>query len=1185
MVYGRTQNLIWRDFMKKSDTCTLYALGNVTIRNHEAVLQMVEPYHKALKNVGLFSHLILFSHTEKRIAHHLCKIKGIDEQAGIVITDNLDIPDQAIIYDIKPYFPCEERLYPMESPVKGAETIQGIDGSYQNTLKKEDLPQAITVEPIGVFKHLGEQGTLIMNNEFAWNDQETSEYIRVIWWFNRFDESRYRRILVCKPPYENAPKSGMFATRSPVRPNPIASTIVKVGKRKGNRIAVDGFDGFDNSVILDILPYDPVQETVDDATVPLWLAHWESHKTFDPHRPIGPHLSLETSDTERFIEAYITPKRQWPVSPIGAPAKGTDDEQIMVKNAWRNNLKHINVMIPKNKITVITGVSGSGKSTLAFDTLYTESSRQFLSIMNNEHGIQKPEVDEITGLQPAVGIGQRTPSLNPRSTVGTFSGVSELLRSMFATIGVRHCEHCHRSIEALSEGAIISTVRKLQKERDLVVTPFASEEKTVPNLPFEEMVKKALTDGRGAIFVMIDGQDYLLQTKLFCYHCNRMMFDTNPSIFSANNPEYMCKTCKGLGYEMAINPDRIVSNPDRSILDGASSFWGDMRKFREKPNANWMKGEVLALAEEMGVDLELPWKELPKEYRQQVLYGTPGKKVSFSYQNPNGRRGTIEREVAGAANTLKRLLIEGVASEGKNAVVQGYMDQMICSSCNGEKIGLAGRLVEINGMRYPEAEQLSIAGLNEWTKTLSLTEPKHDRVAIIREAIVEQNQRMISMGLGYLSLNRPIPTLSGGEIRRLQLASQFGTNLSNMMYVMDEPTKGLHPKDYEKLMEKIKELRDKRNTIIMVEHKNEIIRQADYIIDIGQGAGQYGGEVIACGTLEEIQANPRSITGKSIDKPSESHPRKTTQKTNAIEIKGAKGHNLKNIDVLFPLNSFICVTGVSGSGKSSLVSQTLYPAVASRLGERVAECLPYEEIAGADRVRDVVLVSQKPIGRTPKSTPATYSGVFDLIREEFARTSDAKKRKMAEEHFSFNGKKGQCEVCNGLGQIKVPMSFMDDIWVLCHHCHGRRYREEILEVRYKGRSIFDVLDSEVRDACALFEESEKITHILSVLNDVGLSYIKLGQSATTLSGGEAQRLKLGKELTNGSSTDTLYILDEPTSGLHVQDTENLIGVLRKLVAKGNTVVAVEHNPDFVRWCDYEIQLGYEGGEGGGYLIG
>ncbi len=1171
--------------MKKSDACLLNPLGNVTIQNRQAILRMVDPYHKALKNIGHFSHLILFSHNNQRITHHLCKIAGIDEPAGIVITDNTDIPDQAIIYDIKPYFPCEERLEPMEHRIEGTKKAQAIDRSYQNRLKKEELPQAIAIEPKGVFKHLGEQGTLIMNDDFDWRDQETCEFIRVIWWFNRFDESRYRRIMACKPPYEKAPECGIFATRSPVRPNPIASTIVKVVKQKGNRIAVDGFDGFDNSVVLDVLPYDPDQEKVEDATVPLWLAHWESHKSFDSQRPISESMSLQASDAERFMETFISQKRQWPVSSIGVSSQSANDEQIMVKNAWRNNLKHISVMIPKNKITVITGVSGSGKSTLAFDTLYTESSRQFLSIMNNDHSIQKPEVEEITGLQPAVGIGQKTPSLNPRSTVGTFSGVSELLRSLFTTIGVRHCEHCHRPIEALSEGAIISTLKTLQKERDLVVTPFASEDKTTPNLLIEEMVKKALGEGRGAILVMIDGQDYLLQTKLFCYHCNRMMFDTNPAIFSANNPEYMCKTCKGLGYEMTVNPDRVVSNPDRSILDGASLFWGDMRKFREKPNANWMKGEVLALAEEMGVDLELPWKDLPEAYRQKVLYGTPGKKVSFSYQNPNGRRGTIEREVAGAVNTLKRLLIEGVASERKSAVVEAFVEQMTCSSCNGEKIGLTGRLVEINGTRYPQVEQFSITALNQWVETLSLAGPKHDRVAIIREAIVEQNQRIISMGLGYLSLNRPIPTLSGGEIRRLQLASQFGTNLSNMMYVMDEPTKGLHPKDYEKLMEKIKELRDNKNTIIMVEHSNEIIRQADYIIDIGQGAGQYGGEVIACGTLEEIRGNPRSITAKFVDKPTQSHPPKKVKKTDAIGIKGAKGHNLKNLDVFFPLKSFICVTGVSGSGKSSLVSQTLYPAVASRLGERVAECLSYDEITGADRVREVVLVSQKPIGRTPKSTPATYSGVFDLIREEFARTSDAQKHKMTEEHFSFNGKKGQCEVCNGLGQIKVPMSFMDDIWVLCHHCHGRRYREEILEVRYKGRSIFDVLDCEVRDALTLFEESEKITHILSILNDVGLSYIKLGQSATTLSGGEAQRLKLGKELTNGSSTDTLYILDEPTSGLHVQDTENLIGVLRRLVAKGNTVIAVEHNPDFIRWCDYEIQLGYEGGEGGGYLIG
>jgi len=1168
---------------KQTHLCTLKSIGNCTNQNDETVFRIAQPYIKALKQLSHFSHLIMFTHNKNDIKHYVCKAHHVDEKRGVIITDNINIPNNTIIYDIKPYIPCEDRIIQnKDNHRKDLDRIQKT--TYQNMLTLEDLPEQIDIESKGIFKHLNGRGTLIINDEMK-QELIQNNFARVIWWFNQFEDKRFRNTLVCNPPYENAPKTGIFAARSPVRLNPIASTVVKIVDITGNLITVEGFDGYDNTVILDIISYEEGKETVENAIVPEWLSHWENHKSFRKEKVIERELTLQISDTDRFIQKYFDQKKARSSKITHHENINTDYKHITVKNAWKNNLKNINVTIPKNQITVITGISGSGKSSLAFDTIYAESNRQFLSIMNNNNSIQKPEVDEITGLQPAVGIGQKTPPANPRSTVGTFSGIAELLRSLFTTIGVRHCEHCHHPVEILSEGAIIYLLKAIMNEKPVHMRPHGSTERIDLKEQVETQIKKALKTGNGALIATIEDNEYLLQTKLFCYHCNTMMFDTTPAMFCANNPEYMCKTCKGLGYELTINPDKVISNPEISILDGASIFWGSLRKFKEKPNANWMRGEVLALAEDMNVDLEKPWKELPEEYKQGVLFGTKGKKVSFSYKNANGRRGTIEREVAGIVNTLKRLLKEGVASEGKNSVVEQFVEKTPCTSCGGEKITEIGRLVEINGMRYPECEQMSIQALIKWIEGLELTKSKHESSQVIRDKILFQTKRMIDMGLGYLSLNRAMPTLSGGEIRRLQLASQFGTNLSNMLYVMDEPTKGLHPQDYSKLMNKIKELRDKENTIIMVEHRNEVIKEADYIVDIGKGAGQYGGEVIACGTLEEIQVNPNSITAQYIhNNPKEKPPATKNHKGKKINVIGATGHNLKNIDVAFPLNSFIGITGVSGSGKSSLVSQTLYPAVASRLGKKTGDCLPYLDIKGADQIKDIILVSQKPIGRTPKSTPATYSGVFDLIREVFARTKEAKELKFGKEHFSFNGKRGQCQVCNGLGQLKIPMSFMDDIWIPCHHCNGKRYREEILEVHYKGMTIYDVLDTEVRDALEIFKTNKKIHHILSTLIDVGLSYIKLGQSATTLSGGEAQRLKLGKELTNTTATDTLYILDEPTTGLHFQDTQNLVNVLKKLVEKGNTVIAIEHNTDFISACDYEIQLGYGGGEKGGFVV-
>jgi excinuclease ABC subunit A len=661
-----------------------------------------------------------------------------------------------------------------------------------------------------------------------------------------------------------------------------------------------------------------------------------------------------------------------------------------------------------------------------------------------------------------------------------------------------------------------------------------------------------------------------------------------PSMFSYNHPDYMCPVCKGLGEEMEVDKELIISNPELSLLDGASKWWGDLRKYSKNMNANWMKGEVFALADDMGIDLEKSYKLLPESFKNQILYGSNGKKVKLIYENKNGRKGEIERPAEGAVNTIKRLFKDNNGETAKK-MINSFMRRTRCSSCHGERLNEEGRLVSILKKRYPDAVKMNISELQQWLDYLceSLPKEKLDKVYLIINDLKSQLKKLINVGLSYLALDRSISTLSGGESSRIKLASQFNTSLTNILYVMDEPTMGLHPSDYQFLIQTIKDLKDVGNTIIMVEHKRDIISQADYIIDIGPGAGKYGGEIIAKGTIEEIIHNSSSITGKYLAKDKNILKQRLTKKENGKKIKlsGARLNNLKNIDVSFPLEKFICVTGVSGSGKSSLVSMTLYPAICNALGENVSGALDLDSIKGVEYINKINWVSQQPIGRTPRSNPATYTGVFELIREVFTKKKNAKDLGFKKEHFSFNSKKGQCEVCKGAGRTQVPMHFMPDICILCSHCHGQRYKKEILEIKHKGHSIFDILELSVDDALKLFEDNEKISKILSMLHDVGLGYMKLGQSALTLSGGEAQRIKLAKALYQNNSDNCVFILDEPTTGLHFADIEKLIDIIKKLTDQGNTVISIEHNLDFICHSDWIIDLGPQGGEHGGYVIG
>lgn len=1151
----------------------IHPIGFIKKTEESTILQVSKKYCKALKHLDKFSHCIIFSYYDKILTYNVSKIIHINLNDGLIVIDKTAINNNEKIYDIKPYFPCEDKII-----IPDNKKLRNEITSRNNSIKPKSTTYTVLTEdieliPKAIFNNIRGNPIITINDKRLMDITAKNKYLKIIWWFGRFDSNQFRRTLTTKPPYENAPECGIFATRSPVRPNPIACTIVQVEETAENRMTVSGFDGFDKTEIIDILPYNPEDDFVNNAIIPEWLDLWEDHKSFIKKQDIPTDIILEKSSTNMFIESVIKDKIKCRSDDKIISEEPINHDTISVKNAFENNLKNIDIDIPKNKITVITGVSGSGKSTLAFDTIYNESNRQFMSIMSNDLSFQQANVDQITGLIPAVAIGQKTPYLNPRSTVGTFSGVSELLRQLYTNISTRHCENCHHGVDVLTKAEITSYIKSLKT--DYKIYPYRKTEPTD--------IDSALKQGQGALNLNTNNKTYTLQTRLFCFNCGSMMFETTPGMFSPNNPDHMCHTCKGLGYETKITIDFIVDKPELSILDGASCFWGDMRKFKDKPNANWMRGEVIALAIAHNVDLELPYRDLPASFKNELLYGNNGKKLKFKYKTSSGKGGYIEKEATGAVNTIKRLLIEG-SSNSVNTIVDRYTKKVPCTSCSGECLAPTGRLSEINGIRYPVAERMSITTFKDWLQNLELPNSKFLKVEILINKLIFQLNRIIDMGLGYLSLSRQIPTLSGGELRRLQLSSQFGTNLSNMLYVLDEPTKGLHPSDYSKLMNKIIELRDRDNTIILVEHTREIINNADYIIDIGKGAGKYGGKIIAKGSVEEIKRNPNSITGKYL-----SHEKKTRKIINpttpsSIAVIGAKGHNLKNIDVKFPLGKFTCVTGVSGSGKSSLVASTLYPAIAERLGQISETSLEYDEITGTEKIKGVMLVSQKPIGRTPKSIPATYTGAFDLIRNIYSQTDQAKALNYSKEYFTFNGKKGQCEVCNGLGQLKIPMNHMDDIWIACSHCKGRRYKEEILKIKYKGHSIYDVLELEVSDALKLFKDDPKIIQILGMIDNVGLSYLKLGQSATTLSGGEAQRLKLAKELCKGNTSGRVYILDEPTTGLHFADTERLTSILKNLVNNGNTVIAIEHNIDFIAEADHVIELGPCGGEKGGYII-
>ena len=913
-------------------------------------------------------------------------------------------------------------------------------------------------------------------------------------------------------------------------------------------------------------------------------------------------------------------------------------EEIIIKNAKEHNLKNINLKIPKNKMVVVTGLSGSGKSSLAFDTLYAEGqrryveslssyARQFLGIM------EKPDVESITGLSPAISIDQKTTSRNPRSTVGTVTEIYDYIRLLYARIGVPYCPNCGKKIEKQTIDQIVDTIYTYPEgTRIQIMSPIVRSKKGEYRKLLDDMQKNGFVRAKidGQIYELTDDIDLDRQKKhtidvivdrlvikpeirsrltesietamqfaenlvridfvgegekIFssnyaCTDCGFSFEEITPRMFSFNNPMGACPECSGIGYLMKMDEDLIIPDKNLTLYDGVKCFGASTMKRGDTMAKMYFE----AIGKHYGVDIKKKIKQLPRDFIEKILYGTGDEAIDFEYTSSAGTR-KFRQPFEGVLPTLDRRYRE-TKSQGMRDFYEMYMSESPCYTCNGARLKKEVLSIKVGSKNINEFTDMSIIQIKNYIEKLKLNKTQE---MIAEQIFIELNKRLqflIDVGLEYLTLSRPAGTLSGGESQRIRLATQIGSGLSGVMYVLDEPSIGLHQRDNDKLIATLKKMRDLGNSLIVVEHDEDTMYAADQIIDIGPGAGVHGGKVIAQGTVEDIKACKNSITGQYLSGVKKIEVPKVRRKSNghSIEIKGAAEHNLKNIDVKIPLGVFNCVTGVSGSGKSTLINEVLYNYVARELYGTHVKPGKCKGIKGLTNIDKVINIDQSPIGRSPRSNPATYTGVFDLIRDLFAETNEAKMRGYQKGRFSFNVAGGRCEACQGDGVVRIEMNFLPDIYVPCEVCHGTRYNRETLEVKYKGKSISDVLDMTVEEALDFFANMPKIKTKIQTLADVGLGYIKLGQPSTTLSGGEAQRIKLATELSKRATGKTLYILDEPTTGLHIADVHKLIDILQRLVDTGNTIIVIEHNLDLIKTADNIIDLGPEGGEAGGQVI-
>jgi excinuclease ABC subunit A len=912
---------------------------------------------------------------------------------------------------------------------------------------------------------------------------------------------------------------------------------------------------------------------------------------------------------------------------------------IDIRGARTHNLKNLDLSLPRDKLIVLTGLSGSGKSSLAFDTIYAEGqrryveslsayARQFLSMM------EKPDVDHIDGLSPAISIEQKSTSHNPRSTVGTVTEIYDYLRLLFARVGTPHCPEHGVTLEAQTVSQMVDQVLALPEgERVMLLAPVVQDRKgehvqlmrdlqaqgfiraridgevyelddppkldlrrkhsidaVVDRLKVKQDLRLRLAESFETALSMADGvarvafmddperDELVFSDRFACNICGYSLTELEPRLFSFNNPSGACPECDGLGVKQFFDPARVVVNPELSLAGGAIRGW-DRR-------TTYYFQMIRSLAEHYRFDIETPYRELPEDIRQIILFGSGREKIAFRYSNSRGREIRQLHRFEGVIPNLDRRFRETESSAVRDELAR-FLNSQPCPECDGTRLNRSARNVFVAGRSLPEISAMSVGHAREFFRGLQLEGWRATIAAKVVKEIGERLGFLSDVGLDYLSLDRSADTLSGGEAQRIRLASQIGSGLVGVMYILDEPSIGLHQRDNKRLLGTLLHLRDLGNTVIVVEHDEEAILTADHVVDLGPGAGVHGGRLVAAGTPEEVKQNPQSLTGqylsgrRAIALPEERIPADPARQ---LVVRGARGNNLRGIDAAVPLGLMTCVTGVSGSGKSTLINDTLYKAVAEKLNRTSRNAAPYDTISGLELIDRVIDISQSPIGRTPRSNPATYSGVFTPIRELFAGTQEARSRGYRPGRFSFNVKGGRCEACQGDGVLKVEMHFLPDIYVPCDVCRGQRYNRETLEIRYKGKNIHEVLEMTVEDAHDFFRNVPVAAKKLQTLVDVGLSYIRLGQNATTLSGGEAQRVKLAKELSKRDTGRTLYILDEPTTGLHFHDIEQLLAVLHRLRDKGNTVVVIEHNLDVIKTADWIIDLGPEGGDGGGRII-
>ncbi len=985
-------------------------------------------------------------------------------------------------------------------------------------------------------------------------------------------------------------------------------------------------------------------------------------------------------------------------------------DKIIIKGAREHNLKGIDVELPRDQLVVLTGVSGSGKSSLAFDTLYAEGQRRYVESLSSYARqflgqMEKPKVDLIEGLSPAIAIEQKSASKNPRSTVGTVTEVYDYLRLLFARVGVAHCHQCGREVgaqtaqqmvdrvlalpsgtrfmvlaplvsqrkgeyreifaEAKAEGFVrvrvdgeirdltddIKLNKKVKHTIEVVVDRLVVPERDQPSSeadrprvpigkaqadagsPWEAFVTRltdsietALRVGEGQVMISIQqrateqpasnpseqeanpagaSNEWLMSETNTCTHCGISFPELSPQMFSFNSPQGACPTCTGLGTRLEIDPALLVPNPLLTLHEGAVPYWGELRKKQD----SWAYKSLVAIARHYDFSLDTPWEQLSERHQHVLIYGSGKEKIRFTWESEGGNRGEFLRPWEGLASEIKRRFMQTASDSTREFYVQ-FMSEQPCPACQGARLRPESLAVTVGDLSIREVCRLNIDEAHSWVLALvgqpatpsvdgklgtegsapptaaRLSEVQLEIAGEILKEIRERLGFLLNVGLHYLSLERPAPTLSGGEAQRIRLASQIGSGLVGVMYILDEPSIGLHQRDNRKLLNSLLRLRDLGNTLIVVEHDLETMQAADWIVDFGPGAGVKGGRVVAAGPPPQVAKSPGSLTGDYLAGRLEiAVPHQRRQPNGAwLELHGATMNNLRDVDVRFPLGCFITVTGVSGSGKSSLISETLYPALAARLHRAQLRPGPFRALHGLEHLDKVIDIDQQPIGRTPRSNPATYVKLFDLLRDLFSQTPEAKLRGYQAGRFSFNLKGGRCEACEGNGEIKIDMQFLADVWVRCGECKGKRYNRETLQVKYRGKTIADVLDMDVQTALEFFDNVPRVRRILQTLHDVGLDYIKLGQPATTLSGGEAQRVKLAKELARVATGRTIYILDEPTTGLHFADVQHLLRVLHRLVDAGNTVLVIEHNLDVIKTADWVLDLGPEGGDGGGEIV-